>query len=117
MCPVRCVTYVSSRSLPVRKQTASQFCLACSGRNSLHNHCTEALRTLPNTKFSHNESARFAEDSDETNGLVEKSGIFRTAPNGELQPVWRLTPLARWLSETAQINNYLAIWKTDAKSS
>jgi hypothetical protein len=56
-------------------------------------------------------------DSLECKGLVEKSGISRTAPNGEVQPVWRLTPLGKWLSETGQLDNYLATWNTDLKSS
>jgi len=56
-------------------------------------------------------------DSLECKGLVEKSGIFRTAPNGEVQPVWRLTPLGKWLRETGQLDNYLSTWKKDLKSS
>ena len=56
-------------------------------------------------------------DSLERKGLVQKSGIFRTAPNGEVQPVWALTPLATWFRETDQMDNYLATWKTDLKLS
>jgi hypothetical protein len=55
-------------------------------------------------------------DSLERKGLVEKSGEFRTAPNGEVQPVWVITPLGELLSETGQLDNYLSTWKTDLKS-
>ena len=64
---------------------------------------------MPKRKTPMDEAA----DSLERKGLVEKSGIFRTAPNGEVQPVWRLTPLATWLIESGQLDNYLATWKTD----
>ena len=56
-------------------------------------------------------------DSLERKGLVQKSGFFKTAPNGEVQPLLALTPLTTWLSETSQFDNYLATWKTDLKSS
>ena len=37
------------------------------------------------------------------------------ARNGEVQPVWVVTQLGKWLSETGQLDDYLA--KPDLKSS
>ncbi len=54
-------------------------------------------------------------DSLESKGLVEKNGKFRTAPNGEVQPVWVITPLGKWLTETGQLDNYLSAWKAGAQ--
>ena len=56
-------------------------------------------------------------DSLERKGLMEKNGEFRTARNGKVQPVWAITQLGKWLIETGQLDNYLATWKTDLKSS
>jgi hypothetical protein len=56
-------------------------------------------------------------DSLERKGLAEKNGEFRTARNGNVQPVWAITPLGKWLIESCQLDNYLATWKTDLKSS
>jgi hypothetical protein len=56
-------------------------------------------------------------DSLERKGLAEKTGEFRTARNGKVQPVWAMTQLGKWLIESGQLDNYLATWKTDLKSS
>ena len=56
-------------------------------------------------------------DSLERQGLLEKNGEFRMARNGEVQPVWVMTQLSKWLIESGQLDNYLATWKTDLKSS
>ena len=39
---------------------------------------------------------------------MEKNGEFRTTRNGEVQPVWAMTQLGRWLIESGQLGNYLA---------
>ena len=36
-------------------------------------------------------------DSLERKGLAEKTGEFRTARNGKVQPVWAMTQLSKWL--------------------
>jgi hypothetical protein len=36
-------------------------------------------------------------DSMERKGSAEKNGEFRTARNGEVQPVWAMTQLGKWL--------------------
>jgi len=56
-------------------------------------------------------------DSLERKGLAEKTGEFRTARNGKVQPVWAMTQLGKWLIESGQLDNYLATWKTGLKSS
>ena len=56
-------------------------------------------------------------DSLERQGLLEKNGEFRMARNGEVQPVWVMTQLGKWLNETGQLDNYLAACETDVKSS
>jgi hypothetical protein len=56
-------------------------------------------------------------DSLERMGFAERNGKFRTARNGEVQPVYAITQLGKWLIECGQLDNYLATWKTDLKSS
>jgi hypothetical protein len=56
-------------------------------------------------------------DSLERMGLLEKNGKFRMARNGQIQPVWVITQLGKWLVESGQMDNYLATWETDLKSS
>jgi hypothetical protein len=56
-------------------------------------------------------------DSLERMGLLEKNGKFRMARNGQIQPVWVITQLSKWLVESGQMDNYLATWETDLKSS
>jgi hypothetical protein len=53
----------------------------------------------------------------ERKGLAEKTGEFRTARNGKVQPIWAMTQLGKWLIESGQLDNYLATWKTYLKSS
>jgi hypothetical protein len=55
-------------------------------------------------------------DSLELKGIVEKNGEFRTAPNGEVQPIWVMTPLGKRLSEANLLDNYLSTWKADLNS-
>ena len=52
----------------------------------------------------------------ECKGIVEKNGEFRTASNGEIQPIWVMTPLGKRLSEVGLLDNYLSTWKTDLNS-
>ena len=106
------------RTIPFPKKTNFFLVLPVrSGRNSLHNHCTLALGTLPTAKFSHNELARFAEEPDETNCeakiRLQRPGQRRSATHtGWACPLANRLKLGDTVAEREGINAALeSVWQ------
>jgi hypothetical protein len=52
----------------------------------------------------------------EAEGFLQKTGKFKQARNGELQPEYEVTPFGKWLSGTGQLDKYLSASVDDPES-